>query len=256
MQEISFFHNLNQSFFSPTRSATCNPEDVTLEIRLSGENSALLFAAGRTSLSGRLFSPEYIIMNKVGFGLALGLLFVVSFLSMPVRTLAQAATTGKTMMTPFIDKSGRDVVLTWNTETGKSVFYTWNNQDQKWAPYEINIPSPPLPGFKGKVMMAPYIDKIKRDVVLVWDNATGKSLFYTWDGDKNNWTPYLINLPAVPVTGAKGAVMMSPYVDKVGRDVVLTWDTVSGKSVFYVWDGGVNNWKPYPINLPTIPVPN
>lgn len=105
----------------------------------------------------------------------------------------------------------------------------------------------------GKTMMVPYVDNSGRDVVLTWFTDTGKSVFYAWDTGTNNWEPYEINLPGSPLPDAKGTVMMHPYVDNSGRDVVLVWDTVSGKSVFYAWDTGTNNWEPYEINLPLNP---
>jgi hypothetical protein len=178
----------------------------------------------------------------------------VVVLAMPAAHAQKAI--GKNMMLSYIDNTGRDVVLTWLTDTGKSTFYAWDTEIDNWAAYEINLPPSPLSPVSGKVMMVPYIDNSGRDVVLVWDSGSGKSVFYAWDTQDDNWAAYDINLPAVPVPDAKGTVMMSPYVDKSGRDVVLVWDSVTGKSVFYAWDTQEDNWAPYEINLPANPSGN
>lgn len=180
------------------------------------------------------------------------LLILALFLGIALPSIAQKPV-GKTMMVSYVDNSGRDVVLTWFTDTGKSVFYAWDTDIDNWAAYEINLPATPLAPVSGKVMMAPYVDKTGRDVVLVWDSGSGKSVFFAWDTDVNNWAPYEINIPTNPIPDAKGTIMMNPYVDKTDRDVVLIWDTVSGKSLFYAWDTDLSNWAPYEINLPINP---
>jgi len=162
---------------------------------------------------------------------------------------------GKIMMIPYIDNSGRDVALTWDMETGKSVFYAWNKTDHNWKAYSINLPAEPIPGAKGQIKMVPYIDKSGRDVCLTWDIKTGKSTFYSWNKTNHNWKAYAINLPEKPVPGSQGKIMMEPYIDKSGRDVCLTWDVKTGKSVFYAWNKTDHNWKAYAINLPENPVP-
>ena len=163
---------------------------------------------------------------------------------------------GPIMMHPYVDKIGRDVCLTWDTQTGKSVFYSWSSEIKNWKAYTINLPENPVPDSKGPIMMRPYVDNTGRDVCLTWDTQTGNSVFYNWNTEIKNWKAYSINLPQNPIPDSKGTIMMSPYVDKSGRDVCLTWDTKTGKSVFYTWTSGVNNWKAYSINLPTNPVPN
>ncbi len=173
-------------------------------------------------------------------------------INLPENPVAGAL--GKIMMAPYVDKTGRDVCLVWDTHTGKSVFYAWNSEIVNWKAYSINLPENPVAGAKGNIMMAPYVDKTGRDVCLVWDTQTGKSVFFAWNADIVNWKAYSINLPEIPLTDAKGQIMMVSYVDKTGRDVCLVWDTQTGKSVFYAWNADIVNWKAYSINLPENPV--
>lgn len=160
----------------------------------------------------------------------------------------------KTMMVPYVDNSGRDVTLTWLTDTGKSVFYTWVGNITNYAPYNVNLPEAPISPVTGTVMMVPYVDKAGRDVVLIWDTGNGKSIFYSWDNNIDNWAAYEINLPESPLAGVQGPIMMQAYVDNSGRDVVLIWDTQSGKSVFYAWVPDIKNWSTFQVNLPEVPV--
>lgn len=155
---------------------------------------------------------------------------------------------------PYIDNSGRDVCLAWDNTSGKSVFYNWSSSISNWKPYEINLPGNPLAGVTGKIMMVPYIDKSGRDVCLIWDTKSGKSVFYNWSSSISNWKAYEINLPAKPVPGSTGEIMMAPYIDNSGRDVCVTWDVSTGTSVFYNWSSSISNWKAYEINLPKSPV--
>ena len=163
---------------------------------------------------------------------------------------------GPIMMSPYVDKTGRDVCLAWDTKTGKSLFYSWNTSSKDWKAYEINLPENPIPDAKGQIMMSPYIDNTGRDVCLVWDTQTGKSLFYSWDTSSKNWKAYEINLPENSIPDAKGQIMMSPYVDNTRRDVCLAWDTQTGKSFFYSWNTSSKNWKAYEINIPENPIPD
>ena len=163
--------------------------------------------------------------------------------------------TGDIMMTPYIDMTGRDVVLVWDTKSGKSMFYNWSDNTYNWEPYEINITSNPVPGSTGLIMMEPYLDSGKRDVILAWDNTTGKSVFYRWNGSSYSWKAYEVNLPSSPISGATGEIRMHPYIDMTGRDVVLVWDMKSGKSLFYSWSDNTYNWEPYEINITSNPVP-
>ncbi|MBU0488137.1 MAG: hypothetical protein KKD31_09330 [Bacteroidetes bacterium] len=173
-------------------------------------------------------------------------------INLPEKPLGE--TKGNIMMAPYIDNTGRDVCLIWNAETGKSVFYNWSTDISNWKAYSINLPEKPLGETKGKIMMAPYVDKTGRDVCLIWDTETGKSVFYNWNVEISNWKAYSINLPEKPLGETTGMTMMAPYVDNSGRDVCLIWNPETGKSVFYNWSTDISNWKAYSINLPEKPL--
>ena len=200
----------------------------------------------KTKLRHKSYSTNKINMKNP----ILKLIAVLALLAIQFSAFSQDK---NVQMVPYIDNSGRDIVLTWNTISGESVFYAWNTSINGWKAYSINLPAKPLAGAEGDIMMEPYIDNSGRDVCLVWDTKTGKSVFYAWNTSINGWKAYSINLPASPIT-ATGKIMMRPYIDNSGRDVCLVWDTATGKSVFYAWNTSINNWKAYSINLPESPV--
>ena len=91
---------------------------------------------------------------------------------------------------------------------------------------------------------------------IAWDIKTGESIQYYWNGSKHQWDAFEINLPAQPVPGATGNIMMDVYYDR--RDnaaYYIAWDTKTGKSVQYSWNGTDHKWQAFEINLPENPLP-
>lgn len=172
-------------------------------------------------------------------------------INLPQKPLLNASQ--NVMMHCYIDNIGRDVCLVWNTKTGQSKFYTWNYELNDWSSFEINLPAKPVPGANGEIMMHPYKDRNGRDICLVWEQMTGKSLYYFWSASANDWTAFDLNLPENPVPNAIGRIMMRPYINNIGREICLVWDVTSGKSVYYAWSISEKIWKPSEINLPEIP---
>jgi hypothetical protein len=103
--------------------------------------------------------------------------------------------------------------------------------------------------------LEPYMDYSNINYCLTWEANTGKSLMYYWDTNNSNWTSAEINLPALPVTGAKGKIMIKPYLDNNGITYYLAWDISTGKSNLYSWSNTNFAWEAAAINLPEKPIP-
>ena len=91
---------------------------------------------------------------------------------------------------------------------------------------------------------------------LVWDIKTGKSVQYYWNATASKWAKMEINLPALPLAGAIGNIMMDVFYNSNDKTAYyLVWDTKTGKSVQYYWDTNASKWAKMEINLPAQPLP-
>lgn len=140
--------------------------------------------------------------------------------------------------------------LAWDTKTGKSNQYYWS--DNKWIAIETNLPATPLAGGTGNIMFDVYYDKkYNQAYYICWDTKTGKSVQYFWLDA--GWKQIETNLPASPLPGAKGDIVIKPYFDdKFNQAYYLVYETAQGKSIQYYWIDG--NWSAVTTNLPEVPV--
>lgn len=154
------------------------------------------------------------------------------------------------MVSYFDTKYNQAYYLAWDIKTGKNTQYSWG--DGKWNAMEINLPANPLPGATGNIMFEVYYDKkYNQAYYICWDTKTGKSIQYYWGDSK--WDAMEINLPASPLPGAKGDIMIRPYFDlKYEQAYYIVYETSQGKSIQYYWGDG--KWQAMEINLPEAPV--
>ena len=162
-----------------------------------------------------------------------------------------------TRMTSYFDLSDKkSYYLVWDIKTGKSIQYYWDGNNTKWASMEINLPAQPVPGAAGNVMYDVYYDHNDGKAYYIgWDTKTGKSIQYYWDGNSTKWAAMEINLPAQPIPGATGEVMIKSYYDSTdGKAYYIVYDTNGGRSIQYYWDGNNTKWAAMEINLPAKPL--
>ena len=85
---------------------------------------------------------------------------------------------------PYLDHLNRECVLAYSTSTGKSKIYYHKPSDKKFLISSYQLPEAPLGSVSG-YYMAPYLDHLGRECVLVWEEKTGKSkLYYHKPSDK------------------------------------------------------------------------
>lgn len=160
-------------------------------------------------------------------------------------------------ITSYFDANDKkSYYLAWDIKTGKSVQYYWNGSTSKWDAFEINLPAQPVPGALGNIMFDAYYDyNDSKAYYTAWDTKTGKSIQYYWDGTNSKWSAFEINLPAAPLPGAIGEIMIKSYYDSNdNKAYYIVYDTNGGKSIQYYWNGSNSKWEAFEINLPAKPV--
>lgn len=160
-------------------------------------------------------------------------------------------------MTSFYDVNDKkSYYIVWDIKTGKSLQYFWNGSVSKWESFKINIPENPVPGAIGNIMFDTYYDyKDGKAYYIAWDTKTGTSVQYYWNGTKSQWDAFKINLPANPLPGNTGDILIKSYYStEDGKAYYLVYDTNGGKSIQYYWNGTSNTWESFKINLPEKPL--
>ena len=160
-------------------------------------------------------------------------------------------------MTSFYDVNDKkSYYIVWDIKTGKSLQYFWNGAVNKWESFKINIPENPVPGAIGNIMFDTYYDyKDGKAYYIAWDTKTGKSVQYYWNGTKSLWDAFKINLPANPLPGNTGEILIKSYYStEDGKAYYIVYDTNGGKSIQYYWNGTNNSWESFKINLPEKPL--
>ncbi|MCE3279777.1 MAG: hypothetical protein K0S44_1968 [Bacteroidetes bacterium] len=110
---------------------------------------------------------------------------------------------------------------------------------------------------QNNIRMTSYFDiNDSKSYYIAWDIKTGKSIQYYWNGTDSRWDAFEINLPASPVPGALGNIMFDVYYDHTDKKAYyIAWDTKTGKSIQYYWNGTESKWSAFEINLPPSPLP-
>jgi hypothetical protein len=157
-------------------------------------------------------------------------------------------------LAPYTDYSGFNYCLTWEANSGKSIMYYWDSNISNWVAAEVNLPSSPIAGATGKIMMEAYLDNNGTTYYQTWDISTGKSQLYYWNTSQSNWLPVDINLPAKPVPSAAGNIMLDPYSDYNGNAYCMAWAENTGKSQSYFWSIDDSDWVALEIGVPEKPI--
>jgi hypothetical protein len=159
-----------------------------------------------------------------------------------MNTLALALVLTAVHMRPYFDGERTEVILVWDDATGASKSWFYDGGAKKFIASSPEYQLPAKLGVTGTVMMAPYVGADKTEVVLVWDSKSGSSVSWYFDDTEKK---FVKSLPKVQLPRQSGAeVMMAPYVDKNGSEVVRVWDTATGKSASWTFDEAEQRYEP------------
>jgi hypothetical protein len=95
----------------------------------------------------------------------------------------------------------------------------------------------------GTVHLRPYFDPEGTEVILVWDEASGTSRSWYFDAEQGRFTRSSAQFQLPAKIGLSGKVMMAPYLDSDGSEVVLIWEPATGKSVSWYFEKSESRFK-------------
>ena len=136
---------------------------------------------------------------------------------------------------PYVGKGGDEVVLAFNSKTGKSVEWYFDEATKAMAKAPDNFQISNT-GISGTVQMKAYIGADGNEVVLAWSPSTGQSISWYYDEATKSMIKSSDGYQLPSNIGLTGNVMMYPYIGADGSEVVLAWETATGKSVSYYFD--------------------
>jgi hypothetical protein len=145
---------------------------------------------------------------------------------------------GDVMLLPFLGKDKSEVVMAYHRKTGKSTEWFYNESEGKMIKANLGFQLPASLGITGGVMMRAYIGADGSEVILAWSPTTGQSVAWYYDEAENKMmkSPEGYQLPES--IGLTGTIQMFPYIGSDGSEVILCWETGSGKSVSFYYDKG------------------
>lgn len=150
---------------------------------------------------------------------------------------------GDVMLLPFVGNDKSEVVLAYNRKTGKSVEWFYDEANKKMAKAPTGFQIPANTGLTGSVMMKTYIGSDGNEVVLVWNTSNGQSVSWYYDEADKTMKKGSEGYQLPPSIGLTGNVLMFPYIGSDGSEVVLCWETATGKSVSYYFDEGEKKFQ-------------
>lgn len=155
---------------------------------------------------------------------------------------AIAIAQGNITLLPFVGKDNDEVILAFNSKTGKSTEWYYDEAEKKMtkAPEAFQLPAT---GISGSVLMKAYIDTKGNEVVLVWSPSTGQSVNFYYDEAAKAMTKSTDGYQLPASIGLSGSVRMFPYIGADGSEVILCWETATGKSVSYYYDDAEKTFK-------------
>jgi hypothetical protein len=155
--------------------------------------------------------------------------FLESSYQLPENPLGK----GPVSYAPYLDHLKRECVLVYNETNGNSKIYFHRPSDKKFLESSYQLPQGLSDSLGANIGMAPYLDHLGRECVIVYSRISGKSKIYYHKPSDNKFLISSYQLPTDP-TAAKGLKEFAPYLDHLGRECVLVWNSKTGISkLFY-----------------------
>ena len=135
---------------------------------------------------------------------------------------------------PFISKEKTEVIRAYSRKNGKTVEWYYDNTTKKMQKSGEGFQLPST-GITSNLMMKAYIGADGSEVILVWNSATGKSESWYFDVTEKKIKKGSEGYQLPENIGLSGNVMMFPFIGTDGSEVILCWESASGKSVSFYY---------------------
>jgi len=108
--------------------------------------------------------------------------FKLSSHQLPIQSLGK----GDYGFMPYLDKTGAECALAWNTASGVSKLYYYSKTVGQFKVSPYQLPSKPT-GDTGTYGFTPFLNRHGAECILTWNTETGVSKMYRHDDIENNF---------------------------------------------------------------------
>lgn len=153
--------------------------------------------------------------------------------------LLRAATTtmaqGNIMLVPLLGTKEEEIII-YNNKTEESAQWFFDNGGKKMMKWKGGFKTMNTGFEAGSTRMQSYISGDHSRILLTWNTSTAQSVSWYYESrtKKLEKSPLGYQLPQK--IGLSGSVMMFPYLDKENTEIILCWETATGKSISFYYN--------------------
>ena len=142
---------------------------------------------------------------------------------------------GNIMLMPFLGANAEEVIA-YNSKTGESVEWYFDKVSQKMMSEKAGFKTISTGFDDGLTMMRSYVGGGHARIILSWNTSTAQSISWYYDNKTKKFEKNALEYQLPAKIGLTGNVMMFPYVDKSNTEIVLCWETSTGRSVSFYYN--------------------
>ncbi|MBI4946651.1 MAG: hypothetical protein HY840_09645 [Bacteroidetes bacterium] len=143
---------------------------------------------------------------------------------------------GDILFMPFLGSTNTEDIIVYNSKTGETAQWYFDKSNKKMIKEKGGFKIMNTGFEDGRTMMQSYIGAGHTRVILTWNTSSARSVswYYNNNTKKLEKSPLEYQLPQN--IGLSGSVMMHAYLDKENTEIILCWETTTGKSISFYYN--------------------
>jgi hypothetical protein len=150
---------------------------------------------------------------------------------------------GNILLLPFVGTDNSEVIRVFNHKTGISREWYYDNSLKKMNKSSEGFQLPKEISIKENVRMKIYIGFDGSEVLLIWNSGTGQSESWYYDLGEKKLKKGTDGYQLPVKIGLNNNIMMYPFIGADGSEVILCWETNTGKSISYYYDKAAKKFQ-------------